>query len=47
MGDHVAVNDPPTNRIFSNPINLNVRDDEPPMKNILLSILATFRGKTF
>lgn len=43
MGDRVE--DPPPNRTFSYPINLNVRDHEPPMKNISPTI-PNCRGKT-
>lgn len=47
MGDRVEVEDPPPNSTCSYPINLNIRDNEPPMKNILSSVLPTSRGKTF
>lgn len=34
MGERVEAGDPPPNRTFSYPINLNLGENEPPMKNI-------------
>lgn len=45
MGERVQARHPPPNRTFSYPINLNLGDNEPPMKNISPSVLPTFRGK--